>query len=54
MQVVDFEHLGLVIVNRGQDFVAPKTCAVGEKPLLTAGGERVSFGGPNKSADVCS
>ena len=39
MQVVYFEQLGLVIVNRKLDFIAPKTCSIGGDPMLTSGGK---------------
>ena len=32
MHVVYFEQLGLVIVNRKLDFIAPKTCSIGGDP----------------------
>ena len=39
MQVIDFEQLGLVIVESRLDFIAPKMCTIAMDSLLTAGGK---------------
>ena len=48
MQVIDFEQLGLVIVESRPDFIAPKMCTITMNSLLTAGGKEQSFGPPNE------
>jgi len=39
MQVIDFEQLGLVIVESRLDFIAPKMGTIAMDSLLTAGGK---------------
>ena len=41
MQVIDFEQLGLVIVESRPDFIAPKMCTITMNSLLTAGGKSI-------------
>ena len=54
MQVIDFEQLGLVIVESRLDFIAPKMCTIAMDSLLTAGGKEHRSRCPNerKSAAV--
>ena len=41
MQVIDFEQLGLVIVESRPDFIAPKTCTIAMSSLLTGWGKSI-------------